>query len=309
MNQDDRFVKLSLGLLLAFLAFEVAFAFIGHSLALLADAGHMLTDAAALVATLLAMRLARRPASGPWTFGLRRAEVLSAQLNGMTLLVIGALIAFEAIRRLIHPSPVTGTVVIVVASVGLVINVAATWALSHADRESMNIRGAFQHVLTDSFAFAGTIAAGIVIETTGYRRADSIASLVVVALMVRAASGLLRETGRVLLEAAPAGFEPTAVAADIVSNPCVESVHDVHIWLISSGFAALSAHVLVKSEEDCHAVRRELEAMLAEKYKVEHTTLQVDHASSDHVTFRPRYRPTALASPGNQDGETWPADP
>jgi cobalt-zinc-cadmium efflux system protein len=304
-SRDDRFVKLSLGLLLAFLAFEVAFAFIGHSLALLADAGHMLTDAAALVATLVALRLARRPASGPWTFGLRRAEVLSAQLNGVTLLVIGALIAFEAIRRLIHPSQVTGTVVIAVACVGLVINVAATWSLSHADRESMNIKGAFQHVLTDSFAFAGTIAAGIVIDTTGYRRADSIASLVVVALMVRAAWGLLRETGRVLLEAAPAGFEPTAVAEDIVSNPCVESVHDVHIWLISSGFAALSAHVLVKSEEDCHAVRRELEAMLSEKYKVEHTTLQVDHASSDHVTFRPRQR----TSPGHQDGETWHPDP
>jgi cobalt-zinc-cadmium efflux system protein len=290
-GKDDRFVVLSLVLLLAFLAFEVAFAFVGHSLALLADAGHMLTDAAALAATLVALRLSRRPASGPWTFGLRRAEVLSAQLNGMTLLVIGALIAFEAIRRLIHPSQVTGTIVIVVASVGLAINVAATWSLSRADRESMNIKGAFQHVLTDSFAFAGTIAAGIVIETTGYRRADSIASLVVVALMVRAALGLLRETGRVLLEAAPVGFEPTAVAADIVANPCVESVHDVHIWLISSGFAALSAHVLVKSEEDCHAVRRELEAMLSEKYKVDHTTLQVDHASSDHVTFRPTNRP------------------
>jgi cobalt-zinc-cadmium efflux system protein len=280
----------------------------------------MLTDAAALVSTLVALRLARRPASGPWTFGLRRAEVLSAQLNGMTLLVIGALIAFEAIRRLIHPSQVTGSIVIVVASVGLAVNVAATWSLSRADRESMNIKGAFQHVLTDSFAFAGTIAAGIVIETTGYRRADSIASLVVVALMVRAAWGLLRETGRVLLEAAPAGFEPMAVAEDIVANPCVESVHDVHIWLISSGFPALSAHVLVKSEEDCHAVRRELEAMLAEKYEVEHTTLQVDHTSSDHVTFGPTHRPsgssptalgsaTALASPSNRDQETWPRDP
>jgi cobalt-zinc-cadmium efflux system protein len=319
-GRDDRFVTLSLYLLVAFLAFEVTFAFVGHSLALLADAGHMLTDAAALVATLVALRLARRPASGPWTFGLRRAEVLSAQLNGITLLVIGALIAFEAVRRLIHPSQVTGTIVIVVAAVGLAMNVAATWSLSRADRESMNIKGAFQHVLTDSFAFAGTIVAGIVIQTTGYERADSIASLVVVALMVRAAWGLLRETGRVLLEAAPAGFEPTAVAEDIVANPWVESVHDVHVWLISNGFPALSAHVLVKSEEDCHAVRRELQTMLAEKYKVEHTTLQVDHASSDHVTLGPTHRLSgtspsaarsdpALPTRRSHDGEMCPPDP
>lgn len=307
-GRNERFVVVSLCLIVAFMAFEVVFAFLGHSLALLADAGHMLTDAAALVATLVALRLARRPASGPWTFGLRRAEVLSAQLNGMTLLVIGALIAFEAIRRLIHPSEVTGTIVVVVAAVGIVMNFAATWALSKADRESLNIKGAFQHILTDSFAFAGTIVAGIVILTTGYRRADSIASLIVVALMVRAAWGLLRETGRVLLEAAPAGFDPKSVAEDIVAHPCVESVHDVHIWLITSGFPALSAHVLVNSHEDCHTVRRDLEEMLARKYEVEHTTLQVDHAPSDHVMFGPTHRrsgqsPPSPQAPGLSTGE------
>jgi cobalt-zinc-cadmium efflux system protein len=289
-GKDERFVVLSLCLILGFMAFEVAFAFIAHSLALLADAGHMLTDAAALIAALVALRLARRPASGPWTFGLKRAEVLSAQANGITLLVIGALIAFEAIGRLIHPSRVTGTIVIAVASVGVLMNVAATFSLSRANRRSLNIKGAFQHILTDSFAFAGTIVAGIIIVTTGYRRADSIASLIVVALMVRAAFGLLRETGRVLLEAAPPGFDPAVIAEDIVSNPCVESVHDVHIWLITSGFPALSAHVLVQNEQDCHGVRRELEEMLAEKYELEHTTLQVDHAASHHVTLGPTHR-------------------
>jgi cobalt-zinc-cadmium efflux system protein len=286
-ESDERYVVLSLALVAGFMIFEVAAAFVGHSLALLADAGHMLTDAAALVATLAAFRLARRPVSGSWTFGLKRAEVLSAQANGISLLVISALIGFEAVRRLVHPSGVTGGIVIVVAAVGIVVNVAATWSLSRAGRESINIKGAFQHILTDLFAFIGTLVAGVIIVTTGFRRADSIASLLVVALMLRASWGLLRETGRVLLEAAPVGFDPQAIAADIVANPEVESVHDVHIWLISSGFPALSAHVLVKNPADCHSVRRELEVMLETTHHLEHTTLQVDHASDHHVTMRP----------------------
>jgi cobalt-zinc-cadmium efflux system protein len=284
---DERYVVLSLILVAGFMLFEVVAAFLAHSLALLADAGHMLTDAAALVATIAAFRLARRPVSGSWTFGLKRAEVLSAQANGISLLVISALIAFEAIRRLVHPSGVTGSVVIVVASVGIVVNLAATWSLGHANRESLNVKGAFQHIVTDLFAFVGTVVAGVIIVTTGFRRADSIASLLVVVLMVRAAWGLLRETGRVLLEAAPVGFDPQEIAAEIVANPLVESVHDVHIWLISSGFPALSAHVLVKNQADCHSVRRELEEMLEHTHNLEHTTLQVDHASDHKVTMRP----------------------
>jgi cobalt-zinc-cadmium efflux system protein len=235
--------------------------------------------------------------SGAWTFGLKRAEVLSAQANGISLLVISALIGFEAIHRLVHPSGVTGSIVIVVAAVGIVVNVAATWSLSRAGRESINIKGAFQHILTDLFAFVGTLVAGVIIVTTGFRRADSIASLLVVVLMLRASWGLLRETGRVLLEAAPVGFDPQAIAEDIVANPEVESVHDVHIWLISSGFPALSAHVLVKNPADCHSVRRELEVMLETKHHLEHTTLQVDHASDHHVTMRPTVTKVRRSSP------------
>jgi cobalt-zinc-cadmium efflux system protein len=287
---DERYVVLSLILVAGFMVFEVVAAFVGHSLALLADAGHMLTDAVALVATLTAFRLARRPASGSWTFGLKRAEVLSAQANGISLLVISALIAFEAVRRLVHPAGVTGSIVIVVAAVGIAVNIAATWSLSRANRESINVKGAFQHIVTDLFAFIGTLVAGVIIVTTGFRRADSIASLLVVVLMVRAAWGLLRETGRVLLEAAPAGIDPQMIAREIVSNQSVESVHDVHIWLISSGFPALSAHVLVRNEADCHSVRRELEEMLEHTHNLEHTTLQVDHASDHRVTVRPTVR-------------------
>lgn len=282
---DQRYLLLSLTLILAFMAVEVAAAFVGHSLALLADAGHMLTDAGALLAAVGALRLARRPASGAWTFGLRRAEVLSAQANGITLLVVSALIVFEAIRRLISPTGVTGGIVIAVSVVGVVVNGLATLLLSKANRESMNVKGAFQHIVTDLYGFIATLIAGVVIVTTGYQRADAIASLVVVVLMVRAAYGLLRETGRVLLEAAPVGYDPNDIARDIVANPNVDSIHDVHIWLITSGFPALSAHVLVKRPADCHAVRRELEQMLATKHHLDHTTLQVDHVSDEIVAL------------------------
>jgi len=289
-GHDERYVVVSLGLIVLLMAFEVVAAFVSHSLALLADAGHMLTDAVALVASVAALRLARRPASGSMTFGLKRAEVLSAQANGITLLVVSTLVAFEAIRRLIYPSGVTGDIVIVVAAVGLVVNGAATYSLSRADRRSINIAGAIAHVGTDSLAFGGTLVAGVVIVTTGLREADAIASLFVVLLMVKTAWGLLRETGRVLLEAAPSGFDPDEIAHDIVENPSVESVHDVHLWLITSDFPALSAHVLVKRPADCHAVRRELEQMLSTRHHLEHTTLQVDHASDDVLTMGPTPR-------------------
>jgi len=283
-SSDSRYITIALGLIVGFLVFEVIMAFAGHSLALLADAGHMLTDAGALGASLLAIRLARQPASGAWTFGFKRAEVLSAQANGITLLVISALVAFEAISRLIHPLPVTGGIVVAVAAVGVAVNVAATWVLARANRGSVNVRGAFAHIITDLYGFIGTLVAGIVIIITGFERADSIASLIVVGLMLRAAWGLLRETGRILLEAAPEGYAPGEIVTAITSQPGVASVHDVHVWLITSGFPALSAHVLVRPPADCHQVRRELEQLLCERFALDHTTLQVDHAPEELLT-------------------------
>ncbi len=282
---DSRYLVIALGLLVAFLVFEVVMAFAGHSLALLADAGHMLTDAGALAASLLALRLARRPAHGSWTFGFQRAEVLSAQANGITLLVISALVAFEAVSRLLHPAAVTGGIVVAVAAVGVAVNVAATWVLAKANRGSINIKGAFAHIITDLYGFIGTLAAGIVIIATGFERADAIASLIVVGLMLHAAWGLLRETGRILLEAAPEGFAPEDIIAAITARPEVASVHDVHVWLITSGFPALSAHVLVRRPADCHQVRRGLEQVLCERFGLDHTTLQVDHAPEELLTI------------------------
>jgi cobalt-zinc-cadmium efflux system protein len=286
-DADSRYLSLALALIAGFLVFEVVMAFVGHSLALLADAGHMLTDAGALAAGLLAFRLSRRPASGVWTFGLKRAEVLSAQANGITLLVISALVAFEAISRLVHPVKVTGGIVVAVAAVGVVVNVAATWVIARGNRESINVRGAFAHIVTDLYGFIGTLVAGIVIIFTGFQRADSIASLIVVGLMLHAAWGLLRETGRILLEAAPEGYAPGDIVAAIMAEPGVASVHDVHVWLITSGFPALSAHVLVRKPADCHEVRRNLERLLAERFSLDHTTLQVDHAPDELLIIGP----------------------
>jgi cobalt-zinc-cadmium efflux system protein len=284
-NSDGRLITVALVLIVGFLVFEVIMAFVGHSLALLADAGHMLTDAGALGASLLAIRLARRPASGVWTFGFKRAEVLSAQANGITLLVISALVTFEAVSRLIHPLPVAGGIVVAVAAVGVAVNVAATWVLARANRGSINIRGAFAHIVTDLYGFIGTLMAGIVIIITGFERADAIASLIVVGLMLQAAWGLLRETGQILLEAAPAEYAPGEIVTAITSQPGVASVHDVHVWLITSGFPALSAHVLVRPPADCHQVRRELERVLCERFALDHTTLQVDHAPDELLTL------------------------
>jgi cobalt-zinc-cadmium efflux system protein len=284
-SSDGRLITIALALITGFLVFEVIMAFVGHSLALLADAGHMLTDAGALGASLLAIRLARRPASGVWTFGFKRAEVLSAQANGITLLVISALVAFEAVSRLTHPLPVTGGIVVAVAAVGVAVNVAATWVLARANRSSINVKGAFAHIVTDLYGFIATLAAGIVIIITGFERADAIASLIVVALMLHAAWGLLAETGQILLEAAPEGYAPGAIITAITGQPGVASVHDVHVWLITSGFPALSAHVLVRPPADCHQVRRELEQLLCERFALDHTTLQVDHAPEELLTI------------------------
>ncbi|GLW56758.1 cation diffusion facilitator family transporter [Kitasatospora phosalacinea] len=280
-DADRKWLWSALLLLLVFMAGEVVVGFAAQSLALISDAAHMLTDAASIALALVAMRLAARPARGGYTYGLKRAEILSAQANGVTLLVLSAWLGYEAVTRLVSPPEVEGSLVLVTALVGVVVNVAATWCLSRANRSSLNVEGAFQHVLTDLYAFVATAVAGAVVLFTGFVRADAIASLVVVALMLRAGTGLVRDSARIFLEAAPAGVDPDAVADRLVSAPQVEEVHDLHIWEITSNEPALSAHVLVTPGGDCHAVQRELQRRLREEYRITHTTLQVDHVGGD----------------------------
>src|SRR3954447_18807833 len=261
-ESDRRLLLGALTLILAFMAGEVVVGLVVDSLALLADAGHMLTDAAAIALALVAMRLAARPASGAYTYGLKRAEILSAQINGLTLAVLVVVFAVEGVRRLLHPPEVDGGVVALVAAVGILVNLSAAGLLARADRRSLNIAGAFWHIATDLFAFVATLVAGLVIYATGWMQADAVAALVVAGLVALAAYRLLRDSARIFLEASPRGIEPGAVEAGIRDVAGVTDVHDLHVWEVTSGFPALSAHVLVDSDVDCHERRLAVESML-----------------------------------------------
>ncbi|MGD0083457.1 MAG: cation diffusion facilitator family transporter [Acidimicrobiales bacterium] len=277
---DRRYLGAALALITAFLVGEVIAAILAGSLALLADAGHMLTDAGALGIAIWATRLAERPVTDVWTFGFKRAEILSAAVNGVALLIIAALVTAEAIDRLLHPSGVKGPVLVIVAIVGIAVNVLATWVLAKANRTSLNVAGAFAHLVTDLWAFIGTAVAGVVIVTTGFSRADAIASLVIVLLIVRAAHHLLRDSGRVLLEAAPAAVDLTDVRAHLLQATHVTDIHDLHAWVVTSDLPALSAHVVVS--EDCFAdghapqILDELQACLMGHFDVDHSTFQLE---------------------------------
>jgi cobalt-zinc-cadmium efflux system protein len=276
---DRRLLAVALALIVGLMAGEVVAGVLAGSLALLADAGHMLTDAAALAGALVASRLATRPARGPWTFGLGRAEILAAQANGITLLLVAIWIVYGAARRLASPPDVHGGIVVVVALAGIAVNLAATFVLSRADRENLNVRGAFLHVATDLAAFAGTAVAGALVLATGWDRFDPIAGLLVAALMIRSSWMLLRDSGRIFMEGSPTGIEPDDVARALASDPDVVGVHDLHVWTVTSGFPALAAHVLVSPGADCHDARRRLQRLLEERFDLHHVTLQVDHVA------------------------------
>lgn len=290
-NRDSRYLLIAFVLIVSFMAGEVVAAIFSRSVALLADAGHMLTDAGALAMSYWAARLADRPAEGSMTFGLKRAEILSAAANGLTLAVVGAAVLVGAIIRLIHPAHVQGWTVAIVAVVGLAVNLAATTVLARADRQSLNITGALAHLVTDTWAFAGTLVAAIIIITTGFRRADPIATLIVVGLMVRAAWSLLHASGRVLLEAAPEDVDLQEVRDHILELEMVQSVHDLHAWVVTSDLPAVSAHVVLTDE--CFAngtapqVLDRLQECLAGHFDVAHSTFQLEPASHvDHEEFQ-----------------------
>ena len=290
-HADGRRLAIALALIVAFMAVEVAAGVIAHSLALLSDAGHMLTDAGAIGFSLLALRLSARPARGALTFGFGRAEILSAQANGVTLLIVASFIVYDAIRRLFAPPTVRGGLILAVALLGILVNLVAIATLARADRRSLNVEGSFQHILTDLYGFIGTAIAALIILTTGFERADPIVSLLIAGLMIRSGVGLVKASARVFLEAAPEGLDPQAIGGALVAQDGVVEVHDLHVWEVGSGFPALSAHVLVSAASDCHAARREMEAMLRERFGLEHTTLQVDHTHNRLLEIAPRSPP------------------
>jgi len=280
---DARRLGAAFALIVAFTVAEVVAGIVGDSLALLSDAGHMLTDAVAIGLALAALRLAERPPAGSYTYGMRRAEILSAQFNGATLLVLGVLIVFEGVRRLINPPDVEGALVLIVALAGIAVNLVAARLLAGTERRSLNVEGALRHVVTDLFAFIATAIAGAVIVIWGFGRADGIASLLIAALMLWAAYGLLRDTGRIFMEAAPRGLDPEAIGRALASEEGVVEVHDLHVWEVTSGMPAISAHMLVARDAECHEARWRAARLLADRFGVEHTTLQVEHDPGDEL--------------------------
>jgi cobalt-zinc-cadmium efflux system protein len=283
-DADRRRLAAALALIVAFMVAEVVAGLLSGSLALLSDAAHMVTDAGSLALALLAARLAARPPSANFTFGLGRAEILSAQANGAALLVLAGVIAVEAVQRLISPpGHIDGGVVVVVGLVGACVNVAAAWQLARAERRSLNVEGARQHVLTDLYASLSAALAGAIILITGFRAADGLAALLVAFLMVRSGWGLLHDAGRVLLEGSPAGVRSEDVGRALAAQPGVVEVHDLHVWEVTSGFPALAAHVMVAPGDDCHSRRRELDRLVHDRFGIEHTTLQVDHAPREQL--------------------------
>jgi cobalt-zinc-cadmium efflux system protein len=281
-HADRRALTQALVLIGAFMVAEVVAGALASSLALLSDAAHMLTDAAALAFALVAARLASRPARGALTFGLGRAEILSAQANGLTLLILALVIVYDAILRLVSPPAVKGGLVLGVALAGVLVNLVVVRILAPRGTagRSLNMEGSYRHILTDLYGFAATAAAAVVILATGWNRADPVASLLIAALMLHAAYGLLKASGRVFMEAAPAGLDPAEIGRALAAEPDVVEVHDLHVWEVTSGFPALSAHVVVRAGADCHERRRHLQRVLEGRFGIRHTTLQVDHEAA-----------------------------
>jgi cobalt-zinc-cadmium efflux system protein len=276
-GSERRALAIALALVLGFAGVEAIVAFAADSLALLADATHMLSDSLALGLALFAAWLATRPATPQRSFGWRRAEVLAALVNAVALVVLGGWIVWAAIDRLSDPPDVTGGWILAAGAAGLGVNVAAARVL-HRAGSGLNVRAAMLHGLADLASSAGVVAAGLVLLATGWPYADPIAGLLIGTLVILSTVGVLRETIGVLLEGAPAGMDAREVRVAIESAEGVVGVHDLHLWTITSGFPALSAHVLVAAGADCHAIRRELEVLLRERFQLTHTTLQVEHA-------------------------------
>jgi len=300
-DADARRLALALGLIVAFMAGEVAAAVVADSLALLSDAAHMLTDAVAIGLALVALRLAQRPPSGDFTYGMRRAEILSAHVNGVTLLLLGGLIVYEGVRRLIDPPEVEGAIVLVVALVGIPVNLLAARLIAGADRRSLNVEGAFRHIVTDLFAFVATAIAGAVILLTDFGRADGIASLLVAALMLWAAYGLLRDSGRIFMEAAPRDLDPEGIGEALAGGEGVVEVHDLHVWEVTSGMPAVSAHLIVGRDDDCHQARWKAARLLADRFGIEHSTLQVEHEHGDELLSIQTAAPRSAVEPPRAD--------
>jgi len=272
-----RALTLALAITAVYTGVEVVGGLVAGSLALLADAVHMLSDNVALALALFAVWLADRPASPERTYGYKRAEVLAALANGVTLVALSIWIFYEAFQRFRDPPDVLGGWVLVIGLIGVAVNLAAGLILFRGRSGNLNVEAAFRHVVADLLGSIGVVAAAVVILATGWLEADPLVSVLIGVLILVSSWSILRDSTAILLEAAPSGIDTRAVGERLARAPGVVEVHDLHIWTITSGFPALSAHVLVGRGEDCHARRLELARLLQDEFGIEHTTLQVDH--------------------------------
>jgi cobalt-zinc-cadmium efflux system protein len=297
MNARDgnrRALALVLALTASFTVVEIIGGLLTGSLALLADAGHMLSDNLSLGVALFAAWLAGRPATPEKSFGYRRAEILAALANGVTLVAISIWVFVEAYERFLEPADVLGTPMLAVAALGLLVNVVGATILYRSGGESLNVQGAMRHVFADALGSVGAMIAAAIIILTGWRYADPLISVAIGLLILGSSWTLLRDSTNILLEATPRGLNSEEVGRKMAAAEGIIEVHDLHIWTITSGFPALSAHVLVGEQEDCHARRRELEEILTREYGISHTTLQVDHAGDHHASLQTLRFPSRL---------------
>ena len=275
---STRGLRIALALTATLLVAEVVGGWMANSLALLADAGHMLTDTGALALSLFVAWFSRQPSAPEKTYGYLRAEILAALVNGATLLGVSALILWEAAQRLRAPEPVASGLMLGVAVVGLVVNVLAAWVLHGGAGQSLNHRGAYLHVIGDLLASVGTVAAALVVRATGWLAVDPVASVLTTLLVVRSAWRLVREAVDVLLEAAPRHISLDAVRAGLGAVPGVASVHDLHVWSVDSGLVAMSAHVVVPDLARHDAALRAMDAAMR-ALGIGHVTLQLERAA------------------------------
>jgi cobalt-zinc-cadmium efflux system protein len=274
-GDDSRRMWIVLVLNVAMLILGVVGGIVFDSLALLADAGHVLTDVGAIGLALFAAWLAARPAGPQKTFGYQRTEILAALANGITLVVVAVLVFGEAIMRLSDPPDVQGGGVLVLGAVGLAGNALATWILMHGDRSNVNLEGVLRHSAADALGSVGVLLAGLIVVTTGWDQADALVSMGIAVLILLGSWRLLSEPLNVLMESAPEGIDVEEVGQAMCGVPGVREVHDLHVWTVTSGFPALAAHIRSEPSESADEVRERVEAVLHERFGLEHTTLQV----------------------------------
>ncbi len=275
-SDSKRGLTLALVVTSVWFVVELAAGFYTNSLALLADAGHMLTDLAALSLSLFALRIAALPPTNTKTYGYLRAEILAALANGVVLIMVGLWIAFEGWQRLRQPPSVKSGPMLAVAVVGLGANLVSARLLSHSHMENLNVHGAYLHVLGDIFGSVGAISAGIIMSFWGWYLADPVVSLIVALLIFFSSWRLLRDSADVLLEGVPRHLNTAAILADLGSVTDVLSVHDLHVWSITSGMPAMSCHVVLRSSADPHAALLSLSRLMRDRHRIEHTTIQIE---------------------------------